>query len=192
MRTIKIALLATVAGAALTTTTLAADPIVMLDPTPVVEQFSGFDWEGVYAGLYVTGRSDSTAPGVTDGVWGVGGNVGVNFLLDPVLLGVEGDISIYTDNNLLPADTADWTGQAVGRVGVLVTDNVLAYGLAGFGAHSDTGGYVPVGAGLEVALGDRFSLKGQYEYHWDVSESDALATTTDSAHVGKFGFNFHF
>ena len=39
---------------------------------------------------------------------------------------------------------------------------------------------------------DNISLKGQYEYHWDVSESDALATTTDSAHVGKFGFNFHF
>ena len=192
MHTTKIALLATAAAAALTSTTLAADPIVMLDPTPVVEQFTGFDWEGVYAGLYVTGRTDSTAPGVTDGVFGVGGNVGINFLLDPVLLGVEGDISVLTDNNIVPADTADWTGQAVGRVGVLVTDTVLAYGLAGFGAHSDTGGYVPVGAGLEVALGDRFSIKGQYEYQWDVSESDALATTTDSAHVAKLGFNFHF
>jgi outer membrane immunogenic protein len=192
MRTIKIALLATVAGAALTTATLAADPIVMMDPTPVVEQFTGFDWEGVYAGLYGAIQTDDTTAPPSDTVFGVGGNVGINFLLDPVLLGVEGDITILTDNNLLPADTVDWTGQAVGRVGVLVTDNVLAYGLAGFGAHSDTGGYVPVGAGLEVALGERVSLKGQYEYHWDVSESDAIATTTDSAHVGKFGFNFHF
>ena len=191
MRTIKIALLATVAGAALTTATLAADPIVMMDPTPVVDNFTGFDWEGVYAGLYISGQTDDTAP-ATDSVWGIGGNVGVNFLLDPVLIGVEGDITVLTDNNVLPADTADWQGQAVGRLGVLITDNVLAYGLAGFGAHSDTGAYVPVGAGLEVALTDNISLKGQYEYHWDVSESDALATTTDSAHVGKFGFNFHF
>jgi opacity protein-like surface antigen len=191
MNTIKIALLATVAGAALTSATLAADPIVMMDPTPVVENFSGFSWEGVYAGLYVTGQTDDTTP-TTDWVFGAGGNVGINFLLDPVLLGVEGDISVLTDNNLLPADTVDWQGQVIARAGVLVTDSVLAYGLAGFGAHSDTAAYIPVGAGLEVALTDRISLKGQYEYHWDIDESDALATTTDSAHVGKVGFNFHF
>ena len=65
MRTIKIALLATVAGAALTTATLAADPIVMMDPTPVVDNFTGFDWEGVYAGLYVSGQTDDTAPATT-------------------------------------------------------------------------------------------------------------------------------
>lgn len=171
MRTIKLALLATVAGAALTTATLAADPIVMMDPTPIVENFTGFDWEGVYGGLFVSGQS-------VPGTYGIGGNVGVNFLLDPVLLGVEGDITWLGDSS--------WEGQAVGRAGVLVTDRVLAYGLAGFGAHSVNSSYVPVGAGLEVALGDRFSIKGQYEYHWD------LDNTAQSSHVGKVGFNFHF
>ena len=68
MRTIKIALLATVAGAALTTATLAADPIVMMDPTPVVDNFTGFDWEGVYAGLYVSGQTDDTAPATDFGL----------------------------------------------------------------------------------------------------------------------------
>ena len=171
MRTIKIALLATVAGATLTTATLAADPIVMMDPTPVVDNFTGFDWEGVYAGLYVSGQSVPSA-------FGIGGNVGVNILLDPILLGVEGDVTWLSNST--------WQGQGVGRLGVLVTDNVLAYALAGFGSHSVTSTYVPVGAGLEVALGERFSIKGQYEYHWD---TDVAAS---SAHVGKFGFNFHF
>lgn len=171
MNSIKIALLATVAGAALTTATLAADPIVMLDPTPVVENFSGFDWEGVYAGLFVSGQSEPAT-------FGIGGNVGANILLDPLLLGVEGDITWLSNST--------WQGQAVARAGVLVTDNVLAYGLAGFGAHSVNSTYVPVGAGLEVALGQRFSIKGQYEYHWD---TDVAA---QSSHVGKVGFNFHF
>jgi opacity protein-like surface antigen len=171
MNTIKIALLATVAGAALTSATLAADPIVMLDPTPVVNNFSGFDWEGVYGGLYVAGHSNP-------GAFGIGGNVGVNILLDPVLLGVEGDISWYTNNT--------WEGQAHARLGVLVTDDVLFYGLAGFGANSVTSTYIPVGVGLEVAVTDRLSLKGQYEYHWDTDNG------AESAHVGKFGFNFHF
>jgi outer membrane immunogenic protein len=171
MRTIKIALLATVAGAALTTATLAADPIVVMDPTPIVDNYVGFDWEGVYAGLYVAGQSEPAT-------FGIGGNVGVNILLDPVLLGVEGDITWLSNST--------WQGQAHGRVGVLVTDNVLAYALAGFGAHSVNSTYVPVGAGLEVAVGDRFSIRGQYEYHWDTD------TAAQSAHVGKFGFNFHF
>lgn len=171
MRMIKIALLATVAGAAFTTTTLAADPIVMLDPTPVVEQFSGFDWEGVYAGLYVAGQT-------TPSTFGVGGVIGANIMLDPLLLGVEGDIEWLSDNT--------WQGQAVGRLGVLVTDNVLAYTLAGFGAHSVNNAYVPLGAGLEVAVTDNVSLKGQYEYHWD------LDNNAQSAHVAKFGVNFQF
>ena len=64
MRTIKIALLATVAGAALTTATLAADPIVVMDPTPIVDNYVGFDWEGVYAGLYVAGQSEPATFGI--------------------------------------------------------------------------------------------------------------------------------
>lgn len=171
MRTIKIALLATVAGAALTTATLAADPIVMYDPVPVVENFTGFDWEGVYGGLYVSLQD-------VPSTFGIGGNVGVNLLLDPVLIGVEGDIAWLSNST--------WQGQVHGRLGALVTDNVLIYGLAGFGSHSVNGGYVPVGAGIEVAVTDRLSLKGQYEYHWDTN------VAAQSAHVGKFGFNFHF
>ncbi len=173
MRTVKIALLATVAAAAFSTATLAADPIMIIDE-PVFDPGPSFDWEGPYAGLYLLGET-STATG---GLFGLGANLGVNILADGVLFGVEGDVAWL--NN------ATWQGQVHGRLGVLASDMFAIYGLAGVGTNSATGGYVPVGLGAEFAVADNFSIKAQYEYHWDFD------TAAQSAHVGKVGFNFHF
>jgi opacity protein-like surface antigen len=172
MRTLKLALMASVAVAALTSVAAAADPIVMVEEpmaVPVVDNF--FDWNGPYAGLYVSGQ---TVPSV----FGIGADLGVNIVMDPILFGVEGDIAWLSDST--------WQGQVHGRLGLIAAPELLLYGLAGWGAHSVNGSYVPVGAGAEFVLADNITLKAQYEYHWDTD------TAAQSAHVGKLGFNFHF
>ncbi len=172
MRTVKIALLASVAAAALTTATLAADPIVMID-APVFDD-PAFDWEGPYAGLYLLGET-STATGP---LFGIGADFGVNILADAVLFGVELD-GAWVNNGT-------WQVQGVGRLGVLASDEFLIYALAGIGTNSGTNAYVPIGVGAEFAVADNFTIKAQYEYHWD------LTAAAQSAHVGKIGFNYHF
>lgn len=169
MRTVKIALLASVAAAAMSTATLAADPIVMVDEPVFYDP--GFDWEGPYAGVYLLGQSNPAT-------FGLGANFGVNILADGVLFGIEGDIAGLSNGT--------FQGQGVGRLGVLASDDVAIYALAGVGVNSGTGAYVPVGLGAEVAMTENISLKAQYEYHWDLSAAG------QSAHVGKLGLNFHF
>ncbi len=163
MRTLKIALLATVASAALSSATMAADLII--DPAPVIDNSYGFDWEGPYAGLWVGG--------LTTPAFALGADLGVNVLLDSsILAGIEGNVSWQTD--------ATWTGQVHGRLG-FVADQALIYGLAGAGWNSGTGAFIPVGAGVEFGVADNLSLKAEYNYQWG-----------PNIHVGKVGFNFHF
>lgn len=165
MRTLKIALLATVATAALSSATLAAD--LVIDAAPVIDNSYGFDWEGPYAGLWVGGLTNPN-------VFALGADLGVNFMLDSSLLaGVEGNISWESNST--------WTAEGHGRLGYLVSDQVLVYGLAGVGWNSATGGFIPLGVGAEFAVADNLSLKAEYQYEWGPNR-----------HVGKVGFNFHF
>lgn len=162
MRTLKIALLATVATAALSSATLAADLIIA---DPVIDNSFGFDWEGPYAGLWIGGY---TTP-----AFALGADLGVNVLLDTSLLaGVEGNLAWLSNGT--------WDGQVHGRLG-FVSDAALFYGLVGAGVNSGTGFYVPVGVGVEFGIADNLSLKAEYNYRWG-----------PNVHVGKVGFNWHF
>jgi opacity protein-like surface antigen len=168
MRSIKIALLATVATAALSSATFAADLIIS---EPVIDNTAAFDWEGPYAGLWISGQS-------TPAVFGLGANLGVNVLLDQSLLaGIEGELAWLSN--------ATWEGQVDGRLG-FVADIAVIYAFAGFGANSATGVYVPLGVGAEFAVADNLSLKAEYQYQWDLDNG------AQSSHVGKLGFNWHF
>ncbi len=170
MRTLKLALLATVSVVGVSTAASAADLIINPAPVPVVDNFSPINWNGPYAGLFLSGQ--------TDEVFGLGANLGVNTLVDNNLL-VGGEVSLSWLND----DT--WQGQVHGKLG-FGADAFAFYGLAGFGYNSDSEGYVPVGVGAEVMLADNLSLKAEYQYQWDWNDS------SDDAHVGKIGFNFHF
>lgn len=164
MRTLKIALLATVATAALSSATLAAD--LVIDAAPVIDNSYGFDWEGPYAGLWVGGITNPN-------VFALGADLGVNVLLDSSLLaGVEANASWESNST--------WSLQAHGRLG-FVADQAVIYGLAGVGWNSASGGYVPLGVGAEFAVSDNMSLKAEYNYQWGPNR-----------HVGKVGVNFHF
>lgn len=164
MRTLKIALLATVASAAFASAASAAD-LIINEPAMMVDNSYGFDWEGPYAGLWVAG--------LTTPAFALGADLGVNVLLDQSLLaGFEGNLSWQTDST--------WTAQGHARLG-FVADQAVIYGLAGVGWNSGSGGFIPVGVGAEFAVADNLSLKAEYNYQWGAN-----------AHVGKVGFNFHF
>jgi opacity protein-like surface antigen len=171
MRTFKLALLATVAVAGVSSAASAADLLIDTAPAPViVDNYSAVDWNGPYAGLFISGQTDS--------IYGLGANLGVNAMVSENLLaGVEGSVQ-WLDN-----DT--WQGQVNGKLGFAV-ESFAFYGLAGIGANSDTEAYVPVGVGAEVKLTEDFSLKAEYQYQWDFD------TSAEDAHVAKIGFNWHF
>src|SRR5690606_19755698 len=140
---------------------------LIIDAPPVmIDNSYGFDWEGPYAGLWVGGL---TAPNV----FALGADLGVNAMLDSSLLaGVEGNISMESNST--------WSVQGHGRLG-FVADQAVIYGLAGVGWNSSTGGYIPLGAGVEFAVADNLSLKAEYNYQ-----------RGPGRHLGKVGFNFHF
>jgi outer membrane immunogenic protein len=77
--------------------------------------------------------------------------------------------------------------QAVGRGGVLVTDNVLVFGATGFG--TDVGpfedNHLLAGGGIELGVTDNVSLRGQYLHGFPVTNDNPIEQVT-------FGAEFHF
>jgi outer membrane immunogenic protein len=176
-RTVSIAALATLASA---TAALAADPIAY--PTSAAPQAAlpiydddGFDWNGFYAGVHGSAQLDGS-----DTRAGAGFDLGFNAALDLFLVGAEFSLNGLSDGTDLTA-----YAQVLGRAGVIVTNDVLAYGAAGYG--TDLGGtddHVLLGGGLEFAVTDDVSLRGQYLY--------GLPVTGDATQQVTLGASFHF
>ncbi len=172
MRALTLALVTSAAVAGATSAASAADLIINPAPAPVavIENMSAVDWSGPYAGLFVSGQTDS--------VFGLGADLGVNVLMGGGLLaGVEGNVAWLNDDS--------WQGQVHGKLGI-ASDSFAFYGLAGVGANSETDAFAPLGLGAEFMLSDNLSLKGEYQYQWDFDDS------SESAHVARIGLNWHF
>lgn len=175
-----VALLSTTA----TGSALAADAITTPPPpipqVPVVD-YSGFDWNGFYAGLGVGAQNEIT--GNTS--WALGGQLGVNAAFDFFVVGAEAGLEGVFDT----PDTYAY-GSILGRAGVLVTNDLLAYGAVGygsdFGAATGSGQHVLAGGGLEFAATDDVSIRGQYLYGWEQSGGG------NDVHKFSVGANFHF
>ncbi len=171
MRTLKLALLTTLAVAGVSTAASAADLIVDTPASePIIDNYSSVDWNGPYAGLFLSGQTDS--------IYGLGANLGVNTLINNNLLaGVEGSVQWLNDDT--------WQGQVNGKLG-FAAENFAFYALAGIGANSDTEAYAPLGVGAEVKLTEDFSLKAEYQHQFDLDDS---AQDSDAVRIG---FNWHF
>ncbi|MEO6396491.1 MAG: autotransporter outer membrane beta-barrel domain-containing protein [Devosia sp.] len=170
MRTLRIALLATVATAAISSASLAAD--LILDP-PVSEPIidNSFSWDGAYIGGLLSVQD-------VPGTFGAGVVVGANATADAFLFGGEIEASLLSNGT--------WSAQVDGRAGVLVSDSLAIYGFLGIGQHSTNGTYVPLGVGAEVALADNLSFKAEYQFNND------LTSSAQDANVFKAGLNWHF
>lgn len=164
MRTLKIALLATAATAALSSATLAAD--LVIDEPSYEAPVASYGIDGPYAGVYVLGKTNPNSIGA-------GVVLGANFVQDTFLFGIEGDLAVTNTTEIL--------GQVVAKAGFMAGDSAAIYGLAGFGFSNANGTYIPLGIGAEFAVADNLSLKAQAEYHWGAP-----------AVVGKVGLNWHF
>lgn len=157
-------------------------------------------WNGWYVGGvlgYAYTDMDFTAPaggfGVEpDGVVG-GGLLGWNRQVGNYVLGVEADIVGADVNDTQAfgvnsvAASMDWLLGVRGRIGVLVTPQTMVFGTigagfaefdlpvagAGGGSGSETFSGLQLGAGMETALNDRWSVR--FDYLWTDLGSETVS-----------------
>lgn len=202
-------------------------PVYKAAPAPVAHVYN---WTGFYLGGhagYAWGNKDwadvVTGPfSVGHDVDGflLGGQVGFNYQINSLVLGIEGDIAwTGADGGTTTARfggetyNADmnWIGTLTGRVGFAFAnwmiygkggfawaDEDLAYTRAGFAASgSDTRTGWTIGAGVEYGLTDAWSVKLEYNY-LDFGSRTVTFSPIDvfdvdqQIHTVKLGVNYRF
>ncbi|HTJ58811.1 MAG TPA: hypothetical protein VL418_14770 [Devosiaceae bacterium] len=157
---------------------LIAYPTSTAQQLPISSTQPAFDWRGFYAGVYGSYSHGAVSGDQT----GLGIDAGVNVTFNYVLAGAEVSVEGLQGG-------AGGTGsvKGIGRAGLLVTDNALLYGAAGYGidAGPDNQGDALVGAGLEYAITDNMSVRGQYLHGFPASGADSKNEIT-------LGAQFHF
>ncbi len=145
---------------------------------PVASPSPGVNWNGFYAGIF--GASQSSPKGGAQ--YGGGVDLGVNATFNFVLVG--GEIAVEGLGG--GAGTTSYA-QAIGRGGILVGDNTLLYGAAGYGIDTGTPEETDVlaGGGLEYALSNSVSVRAQYLHGFPVTGDNAKDQIT-------LGAQFHF
>jgi outer membrane immunogenic protein len=158
----------------------AADPLAVALSTdnalPVTD--TEFDWDGFYAGVYgVTQFSP-----VEGTQLGLGLDLGVNARIEFVLVGAEVALQ-----GLEGGAGSSVYLQGLGRVGVAATDDVVLYAAGGLGVDVGPSGGTDalVGGGIELAVTDDVTLRGQYLHGFAISG----ANPKDQVSLGA---NFHF
>ena len=182
----------------------------------------GYGWNEYSGDDPVAGSSTGEAKG-----WLGGLQLGYNYQLGAFVLGVEGDFSFadvkWTESASFGGSTidaslkSDYYATAAARVGYAF-DRFLVYGKGGVAFTRDkyditvsTGGSASgkfnrtgwmLGAGLEYAFWDNWSVKGEYNYlHFagideTLDTSGGLTVTTANvslvSHLIKVGLNYRF
>jgi outer membrane immunogenic protein len=118
-----------------------------------------WSWSGLYGGVHV-GSANAGDDALVGGV-----QLGRNWQNGLMVYGIEGDIS------LSDSDDIDWMGTVRGRLGYLLSPNILAYGTAGLGFvnfadhHGHGGGdetELVLGLGVEGKLTQATSVRLEY------------------------------
>jgi outer membrane immunogenic protein len=216
------------AGAALSiASAAAADLPIPPAPAPVAPVAYApaaiYDWTGFYIGAHAgagfagsswsdpfTGANNNFNTGA--GFLG-GGQVGANYQLNRLVLGVEGDFS-WTGLGLKGSGTdsigdtinttTNWTSTVTGRVGAAF-DRLLIYGKGGVAfaqdqsSLTDLGGNTAattftrtgwtVGAGLEYGISKNWSAKIEYDYLSFASQGLNFSTPLQPAYATNAGLN---
>jgi outer membrane immunogenic protein len=146
---------------------------------PIAPTKSGYDWTGFYAGIFGADQNRANIGNLLGG----GALAGANLSFDYFLVG--GEVAVQ---GLANGTTSLAYGQALGRVGVLATQDALVF--ASVGAGMDLG--LPnekdllVGGGLEYAVTDNVSLRAQYLHGF------AFDGSADPKDQFTLGANYHF
>ena len=167
----------------------AADLFVPTTPEPVYTAPAAFSWEGLYTGVELGGFFyDDETYGV------VGGIVGANFIpVDPILVGLEIQADYIWGN-----DQDAGLILALGRVGAVVTDQVLVYAAGGVGSifgDDESEMVYALGAGVEFAVTQNISLRGEVLGIGDFEDIDPPLVSDDDffdAAKATVGVFYHF
>ncbi|SFZ82640.1 outer membrane immunogenic protein [Devosia enhydra] len=164
----------------MTAPAMAADPITVplgMADVPIHDSATGPDWSGFYAGVYGVGQLGGDAEAV-----GLGVSLGYNAALEFVLVGAE----VSVQGLAVEGDTTAY-GQLLGRAGVFVSDEVMVYAAGGYGLQLGTTAEDAflLGGGVELALNDDVTLRGQYLRELPNNGGDA-------GNQFSLGANFHF
>lgn len=209
MKTKIASLAAAAAFVALAPAAFAADMPVAPPPVQaVVPEEASFDWTGFYVGAfggYGWGEADDGLDSVdTEGAF-AGGTVGYNHQMGQFVIGLEADgaWSGIEDDDGVFETSIDWLSTVRGRVGFAL-DNFLIYGTGGAAIgevsyddglgidDSETQVGWTAGGGVEAALTDNISIKGEYLYV-DLGEVEVGGVDVDTnAHTVKGGINYRF
>lgn len=137
-----------------------------------------FDWNGFYAGVY--GVTQVSPGGAMQ--YGLGVDLGLNARFEFVLVGAEIAYQATTGGA-----GGIGTVRTIGRVGVAATDEIVLYAAGGLGLDlglaADPGALL--GGGVEFAVSDDVSIRGQYLYGVPLGG----AAPADQITIGA---NFHF
>ena len=173
---IAIALCAAALPVAAHATDLLTVPTSGNDALPVAD--AGFDWNGFYAGVY--GVTQASPVGGLQ--YGLGLDVGANARFEFVLVGGEVDF-----HGLVGGAGATTYLQAIGKVGVMATDDLALYAAAGAGVDLGPPGEAEVllGGGAELAVADNVSIDARYLHGFPTSGGNPKEQVT-------LGANFHF
>ncbi len=158
----------------------AADPLAVALSTdnalPVTD--TEFDWNGFYAGVY--GVTQVSPAGGTQ--FGLGLDLGVNARFEFVLVGAE--VSVH---GLAGGAGYSTYVQGLGRAGVAATDDLVVFAAGGLGVDIGPlgGSDALLGGGLELAVSDAVTLRGQYLHGFAI-------TGANPKNQVSVGANFHF
>ncbi len=128
----------------------AADLLGPLDP---IYSSPLFNFEGLYVGIQGGG---AMASGTPYGVLGV--VVGSNFAITSgIIAGLEVQGDAYYNGGFTAYDAL-----ALGRLGGFLSDNTMVYGQLGAG-FTNTSFVYALGAGVEMAMTDQLSVRGELQ-----------------------------
>jgi outer membrane immunogenic protein len=191
---------------------------------PAQAQAPTYSWSGPYLGAYALGGAvvDEVAIGAANvngvGGEGIGGGVfgGYNFDVGGFILGVEAAVGLedlQTEASFGPfalEASPDWTASVSARVGYLLAERAMLYGIGGWSYMSgytvdiatpgpaisvseDYSGW-HIGTGIEAAIGNAITARVEYRYTqyggeaWTVTGLDVEPST----HTGRLGIAYKF
>lgn len=120
-----------------------------------------------------------------------GGQIGYNYQVGALVLGIESDIGVVSMSDLNDGNSSMLI-DVTGRLG-FAAGPALFYAKGGW-AYLDVANGLDgwtVGGGIEYKFSQNWSVKAEYQ-HFDFADLNGVSGLDLTANVGKVGINYHF